>query len=385
VRLLVLNWQDRLNPQGGGAETHIHEVFGRLAGRGHEVTLLCSGWPGVERRIELDGMEVIRVGTRYTFSAGAPVFYRRELARRPFDLVVEALNKVPLFSPLWSGRRVVLLAHHLFGATAFREAAFPVAGMTWLLERPLSRVYRGLPAEAISRSTAEDLVARGLRPEDTRVIYPGIDLDFFDPAQPAERFAEPTFLYVGRLRRYKGVDLLITALGRLRDRGVPARLIVAGRGEWEPRLRGLAERLGLGQRVDFRGFVTEEEKRDLFRRAWANLFSSPKEGWGITNLEAAACGTPTIASDSPGLRESVVAGETGLLVPHGDVEALAGAMRQLASDRGRVEELGRGALAFARAFSWERTARETEAHLAGAVERRTGPTEESITWSARGA
>jgi glycosyltransferase involved in cell wall biosynthesis len=187
------------------------------------------------------------------------------------------------------------------------------------------------------------------------------------------------------LRRYKGVDLLITALARLRDRGVRARLVVAGRGEWEPRLRGLAERLGLGQRVDFRGFVTEEEKRDLFRRAWANLFSSPKEGWGITNLEAAACGTPTIASDSPGLRESVVAGETGLLVPHGDVEALAGAMRQLASDAERVEALGRGALAFARSFSWERTARETEAHLAGVAEQRPGPTEESITWSARGA
>lgn len=362
MRLLLVNWQDRLNPQAGGAEIHLHEVFGRLAAAGDAITLLVSGWAGCPPTEVVDGMEVHRVGSRYTFGAVAPRYYRRHL-RGGFDLVVEALNKVPVFSPLWSERPVVLLVHHLFGTTAFREASFPLAAATWLLERPLAAVYRGVPVEVISRSTGEDLVERGLRARDIRVIYPGVDLDFFRPAPEPSRTAIPTFLYLGRLKRYKGVDLILQAIARLRGEGVPARLVVGGRGEWEPQLRSLSARLGIGADVEFAGFVSEERKRELFRSCWANVFASPKEGWGITNLEAGACGTPSIASDSPGLRESVVHERTGLLVPHGDVAALAAAMRRLATDRAVVERLGAEARRFALTHSWDRAAEETAEHL----------------------
>lgn len=363
MRLLLINWQDRLNPHAGGAEAHLHEIFGRLAARGHEITLLASSWPGAPPRTAVDGMEVHRTGGRHTFSAAVVRYYRRILARTPFDLVVEALNKVPVFSPAWSGRPGMLIVHHLFGATAFREASPPVAALTWLLERPLPRFYRGLPVEAISMSTKDDLVARGLRGDDIRVIHPGVDVDFFTPAAAAPRAPQPTFLYLGRLRRYKGIDLVLRALAMLTARDVDARVVIAGRGEYLENLRDLAARAGVADRVEFAGFVTEEEKRALFRRAWANVFPSPKEGWGITNLEAAACGTPSIASDSPGLRESVRHGETGLLVQHGDVAALAAAMEQLARDRREVDRLGAGALAFAAQFTWDNAALATEAHM----------------------
>jgi glycosyltransferase involved in cell wall biosynthesis len=363
VNVLLVNWQDRLNPQAGGAETHLHEIFGRLVARGHRVTLLVSGWPGAPERAEVDGMQVVRTGSRYTFGIRAPRVGRRLLAARPHDLVVEALNKVPTFAPSWSSAPVVLLVHHLFGTSAFQEANVALASATWLLERPLAPVYRGLPAQAISQSTVDDLVRRGLRRDDIEVIHPGVDLDFFSPAPVSSRAAEPTFAYVGRLRRYKRVDLILRAMARLRDRGIPARLVVAGRGEWEPQLRRLAESLGLGASVAFLGFVSEEQKRELFRAAWANVFVSPKEGWGITNIEAAACGTPTVASDSPGLRESVLDGRTGLLVPHGDAVALADALGRLATDASLVEALGAEAQAFARQFTWEAAADRTEAHL----------------------
>ena len=363
MKLLLINWQDRLNPQAGGAEAHLHEIFGRLVARGHDVTLLVSGWGGAPAHDTLDGMQVHRTGSRYSFSVAVPRYYGRHLRNEPFDLVIEALNKVPVFSPAWSGRPGLLIVHHLFGATAFREAPPPLAAMTWVLERPLARVYRGLPVEAISRSTADDLVARGLRASDVRVIHPGVDVEFFTPDPAVRRFDEPTFLYLGRLKRYKGIDLVVRAVARLVAEGVAVRLVVAGRGEQLESLRGLSARLGIADRVEFAGFVTEEGKRDLFRRVWVNVFPSPKEGWGITNLEAAACGTATIASDSPGLRESVVDGETGLLVPHGDVPALAGAMRRLAADREGMETLGRAARRFASGFTWDRAAMETETHL----------------------
>ena len=365
MKLLVVNWQDRLNPQGGGAEIHIHETFGRLAERGHQVSLLASGFAGAPPRDRLDGMEVHRVGGRHTFNAVAPGYYLRHLAAERFDVVVEALNKVPLFSPLWAARPTVLLVHHLFGTTAFREASFPVAAATWLLERPIGRVYRRSPAQAISRSTAEDMVARGLPEDAIRVIYPGIEVGFYTPDPAVPRLAEPTFLYLGRLRRYKGIHFVLRAVAALRDRGTRVRLLVGGKGDYEPELRRLAAELRLDDRVEFLGFVSEERKRELFQTVWANVFPSPKEGWGITNLEAAGCATPTIASDSPGLRESVMHGRTGILAPHGDVAALAEAIGGLAANPGEVARLGAGALEFAQGFTWTRTAEETEAHLAG--------------------
>ena len=299
-----MNWQDLRNPQSGGAEVHLHEIFGRLARRGHRVSLLVSGFPGAPAREEVDGMEVHRAGGRHGYTLAARPYYRRHLAREGWDVVVEDLNKVPLFTPLWVRRPLVLLVHHLFGATAFREASAPFAAATWLFERPIPLVYRGVPTQAVSESTADDLVSRGLKREDITVIHNGVDLDFFRPDAEVERCTHPTFLSVGRLKKYKRIDHAIEAVARLKARGVAVRLVIAGKGDDEPRLREVTDRLGAGDVVHFEGFVSEERKRELLRTCWATVQPSPKEGWGITNVEAAACGTPTVASDSPGLRGS---------------------------------------------------------------------------------
>jgi glycosyltransferase involved in cell wall biosynthesis len=362
LRILVLNWLDRENPRAGGAETHLHEVFGRLAARGHEVTALVSGWQGCESRATLDGIEVHRSGRRYTFSLTAPAHYRRRLATRGFDVVVEDLNKVPLFSPLWVSAPVVLLAHHLFGTTAFQAGPMPLAAATWLLERPIPRVFAGLRAIAISQSTKHDLVARGLDANLIEVVPNGIDVRYYTPDESV-RAPEPTLLFVGRLKEYKRVDLVIEAVVLLASRGLEVRLDVVGEGEAMERLRALARRLGAGDRVRFLGFVPEEQKRDALRRAWVHVLTSAKEGWGISNLEAAACATPSVASAVPGLRESVVDGETGVLVPYGDTHALADALARLLCDGDLRRRMGVAARAFAERFSWDASADGVEAVL----------------------
>ena len=371
--ILVVNWQDRENPQAGGAEAHLHEIFGRLAARGHRVTALVSGWPGAGSPVELDGMEVHRTGSRYTFSLAAPRYYRRHLAGRRFGVVVEDLNKVPLFTPLWTSAPVVPLVHHLFGSTAFHEAAFPVALATWLLERPVPWIFRGRTGVAVSESTREDLVDRGVPRVAIQVVPNGIDLQAFTPDPDGARFPRPTLLYLGRLKRYKRVDLVLRALAELvRDRDDPPRLLVAGKGDHREELESLAGTLDLQEHVRFLGFVSEEEKLELFRRSWVHVLTSPKEGWGIANMEAAACGTPTVASDSPGLRESVVDGRTGLLVPHGDVGRLARAVASLLDDPGRLQAMGVEARAWAEGFSWDASADAMESLLARVVASR-GP------------
>lgn len=366
-----MNWQDRENPRSGGAEIHLHRIFGRLADRGHDVDLLCSGWEGAEPRVRLDGVDVHRVGRRYTFGLHARRYYRRHLAALDHDVIVEDLNKVPLFTPRWGSTPVVLLVHHLFGTTAFQEANPVLAAATWLLERPVPRVFREVPVVAVSASTARDLEARGFAPDRIQVVPNGIDTGRLTPLPPgASRYPEPTILYLGRVKRYKRVDLVLEALALLRERGRSARLLVVGRGDHAATLRRRARGLGLGEdRVRFLGFVSEEDKLDLLRRAWVHVLTSPKEGWGIANLEAAACGTPTVASDSPGLRDSVKHGATGLLVPHGDVEALAEALDALLADPDRVEAMGRRARSFSEGFSWDESARRMEAILAARVAR----------------
>jgi glycosyltransferase involved in cell wall biosynthesis len=360
LRILVVNWQDRENPQAGGAEIHLHEIFGRLAAAGHEVSLLCGGWPGCPPTANVDGIEVSRVGTRNTFRLLARRGFRQHFANRPIDVLVEDINKMPLHTPRWGVKKVVAVVPHLFGGTVFEELPFPVAAAVWLAERPIPWVYRGVPFEAISESTASDLVKRGIPRENIRVIYCGIDTKQFTP-EPGARAEVPVFAYLGRLKRYKAVDLVIRGFASAAIPG--ARLEIAGAGDYRGDLERLAASLDLGDRVTFLGRISEAEKLRLLRRAWALVFTSPKEGWGITNLEAAACGTAVIASNSPGIRESVRDGETGFLVRHGDVDALASNMRKLAGDRALAERLGAAGRAFATGFTWERAAHETERHL----------------------
>lgn len=361
LRVLVVNWQDRENPMAGGAEEQLHQVFGRLAARGHRVTLLCSGWPGAPARVELDGIRVHRTGRRYTFSAAAPLYYERRLADEPVDVVVEDLNKIPMLAPIWVRARArLLLVHHLFGATAFRDANWALAAATWLLERPIPSLYRGMPCVAVSESTLEDLARRGLASSSTTVIQNGVVLERLRPAK--ERFPTPTIACLGRLKRYKGIDLVLRAAAVLSDRGQPVDLVVAGKGDAREELEREARRLGIHDRVRFAGFVSEDEKRELLSRSWVHAYTSPKEGWGITSIEASACGTATVASDAPGLRETVRHGETGLLVPHGDVEALASALARLLDPAVR-DRMGRAARAMAKAYTWDRAALAFEALL----------------------
>ena len=227
--------------------------------------------------------------------------------------------------------------------------------------------YARAAVHAISASTRDDLIARGFAPGAIRVIYPGVDTARYAPAASVPREGEPAFLYVGRLKRYKQVDTAIRALARVRASAPRSRLWIAGTGDDRSRLEREARHAGVADAVDFLGYVSEDRKLELYRRAWAVVLPSLKEGWGITNLEAAACGTPAVAADNSALRESVREGETGFLVPTGAAEAFAAALGRIAADPELRGRLAGGARAFAATFSWERAARETMDHLEGAV------------------
>ncbi len=363
MRILLVNWNDRENPQAGGAEIHLHELFGRIAFWGHQVHLIASGWPRCIPDTMVDGIQVTRIGGRHSFARRARGAVRRALREQRFDVVVEDINKLPLFLPTLTALPFVAIVPHLFGTTAFAEASPPMAAVVWAAELPIPWVYRHAAFHAISESTRDDLVRRGVAADRVVVIHPGVDSKAYQPDPATPRAPHPTFLYLGRLKRYKGVEFALRALAIARAARADIALDICGQGDDRPRLERLATELGLTGAARFLGFVPEEEKKRLLRESWAVVFPSPKEGWGITNVEAAACGTPALASDSPGLRESVQNGVTGYLVPHGDAQALADRMLALARDPGSVERLGRAARTFAESLSWDTAARATIAHI----------------------
>ena len=357
-RILLLNERDLHHPQAGGAEVHCFEIFRRLVAAGDEVTLLASDFAGASPEEMVQGIRVRRVGSRFGYYARVPAAYRRLRREAPLDVVVEDLNKFPFFARLWVREPVVVLAHHLFGRTAFRQVAFPIAAATVAAEWLVPRLYRGLPVVAVSPSTRDELARGGLRPTDVRVIPNGLDHTHYRPG-PGPRAASPTVLVLGRVEPYKRVDLLVDAVAALPG----VRLVVAGTGTGLDAVRARVAACGVEDRVEVRGAVDEEEKVRLLQTAHVAASASEKEGWGLTVLEAAACGTPAVATDVPGLRDAVRDGETGLLVRPGDVPALAAALRRVLEDDALRERLGAAALRWAARFTWDSAAVEVSAVL----------------------
>lgn len=354
--LLAINFRDPADPEAGGAELHLAHILDEAVRRGWRVTWLASGFPGGAPEAERGGIRVVRRGTWWDFNLVVPGVLKREFSAPAPDLVVEDVNKVPCFAPWWTRAPVAVIVPHLFGSTALREASLPVALYVMALETMIPLAYRRSRFVAISESTRDDLAARGIAPDRVSVVHCGLDHATYrtDPAAApgAAKSPHPTVVFVGRLRRYKGVDWVMRAFPAVLARVPKARLLVIGDGPFEAALRRAAARLGVAQAVDFLGFLPAAEKVKRLREAWVVVQPSPKEGWGLTVIEAGACGAAVVAADSPGLRDSVRRDQTGLLVPYGDDGALSAALLRVLEDRRLRERLAAAGIARAATFSW---------------------------------
>ena len=359
MNILVVNWQDRTNPLSGGAEVHFQEIFSRIARRGHRVTLCCSAHRNRPHRETIDGIEIIRRGSRELFNVRFPLQWLAELRSRPFDVVVEDLNKLPFFTPLFVRRPLAGIAHHLFGKTVFLETGFLTASYVYWMERVALAFYRTrMPFMVVSPSTRDEFIARGFPAERLAVIHNCVDHSRYTPGN-TPKSPVPLVGYFGRLKKYKGVDQLLRAIPRVRERFPALTAVIAGEGDDRPRLEALAGSLGVGGTVEFTGYCPEERKIELLRSMWCTVATSSKEGWGLTIVEANACGTPAIASDVPGLRDAVRDNATGLLYPYGDVEALSRRIVLMLEDDALRKRLSDGGVAWAQQFDWDIAAEKT--------------------------
>ncbi len=359
--ILLLTDRDWTHPQGGGTGANLFGQVAHWLEWGHRVTVVSGTYPGAEAVSRpAPGLELHHMGSRTTVFPRAAWAVRRGLADDA-DVVLEVVNGITFLTPLWLKKPRVTLVHHIHRDHYVTELGRKGAVAAMVAETlPLKLLYTGSPFLTISDSARRDMVELGIPEEDIHVGYLGV-VPFPEPL--AEREATPRLLYLGRLKRYKRIELLLDVLEAIPD----AVLDIAGDGDHRPELEAEIAARGLGDRVVLHGHVSEEFKAELYARSWLNLTASSAEGWCLTVMEAATCGTPSVALRVGGLPESIVDGETGLLADDGP--GLTAAVQRLVADDDLRSRMGAAARSRAHGFTWERTARESLTLLEETAER----------------
>jgi glycosyltransferase involved in cell wall biosynthesis len=348
LHILVLVDRDWTHPQGGGNGTNLYGQVSRWIAWGHRVTIVTGSYPGAKPVEELaPNLVVHRKGGRA--SVFARVFWTvRRGVGRDADVVLEVINGITFLTPLWLRKPRVALVHHVHRDLYVNEFGRLGHLLFWALEAvPLRYLYRHARFLTISQSARSDLVGVGIPPENITVAYLGVEPGAF---RRGRRAAEPRLLYLGRLKAYKRIENVLDVLEAVPE----ATLDIAGDGDHRQALEAEIERRGLTPRVQMHGWVDDETKAELYSRAWITLTASSSEGWSLTVMEAALCGTPSAALAVGGLSESIVDGETGVLAH--DLDELRRRVREVVERPELRKRLGDGAERRARTFTWERPA-----------------------------
>lgn len=356
MKILIFNWRDIKNPRGGGAEILTHEMAMGLVKKGHEVVLFTSSFKGAQEEEFVDGVKIIRAGGSLGVYWQAFRYYAKRFKGK-FDIVIDEINTIPFFTPLYVKEKVVSHINQLARRVWFYESVFPISLFGYLSEFLLLKLYRHRPSITISKSTRDDLVHLGFNKDNVFIIPMGIDFEPLD--KMPEKEARPTMIYVGRLKRSKRVHHIISAFKMIKQNIDNCCLWIVGNGDehYKRYLKRLA-----GQRDDIKFFegASNEKKLELMRRAHLIVVTSVREGWGLIVTEANAMGTPAVVYSVPGLKDSVKDGINGLQVEDNTPYGLADTIIALFKDRQHLDKLSQQALEDAGEYHWIKTVEETE-------------------------
>jgi glycosyltransferase involved in cell wall biosynthesis len=367
-RVSMLAWRDLDDPEAGGSELHASNIAALWAEAGIEVTMRTSFAAGHPQVTWRDGYRVIRKAGRYLVFPRA-AFSEMMGWHGGRDGLVEIWNGMPFFSPLWSRTAHVTWLHHVHAEMWQMTLPPRLARFGNLVESKVAPpIYRHTPIVTLSESSKRELVHDlHFRPERVSVVAPGVDPQY-TPA--GEKSPTPLVVAVGRLVPVKQFDVLIDALLRIKPAQPGLAAVIVGEGYRREELEAQIRQARAEDWISLPGRVEEAEKVDLYRRAWVLASASAREGWGMTITEAAACGTPAVATNVAGHSDAVVDGVTGILAD--DPDSLRGALEVVLRDEGLRHRLSAAAREHAARYTWAATARGTLEVLAAAAIARRG-------------
>jgi len=266
--------------------------------------------------------------------------------------VIDEINTKPFMTPKFvkDGTPIIALIYQLAREFWFLETPFPVSWIGYhLLEDQWLKKYRNIPTLTISHSTKEDLINLGFK----KVTIVPIGLNIHSLSEVPEKEDTPTFIFLGRMGHAKCPDHVLAAFQHIKREIPDARLWMVGNGAMRQKLEN--------KKIDgvtFFGYVSSEKKLKFLSRAHAILVPGVREGWGLVVTEANAMGTPAIAYDVHGLRDSVKDGKTGLLT-ESNPESMAKEVLRFFEDDDLRDRLTHGALKDAGDYDWDKSAEET--------------------------
>jgi glycosyltransferase involved in cell wall biosynthesis len=331
---------------------------------GHEVTWFCRSFKYGKNEETVDGIKVIRRGNLITMYLFAPIYYWG-LQKKP-DVVIDISNTIYWQTPLWAWRsRKIAYLNQLAQDVFYYEYPVLISRFGRFIEKLQYLIYLNTNFACYAQSTKSDLITMGIDPEKVNVFSLGIDHKRYIPGIKSKT---PLFICVNRLVRMKRTDLAIKAMSLLNKTHPEAKLVIVGTGYDRPRLEKLRDDLNLqitvtfsDENVWFFNKNQKDKKIQLMQRAWALVFPSVKEGWGMTVTESAACGTPSIVTDVTGLRNSVVKDKTGLIVSSNPtLDELSKSMERIIVDSELRNRLSKNALQFSKNFNWDNSCQQFE-------------------------
>jgi len=355
MRILWYNWRDIKNPEAGGAEVFTHEVCKRIVKQDgvDSVTLFSASFPGGFAEEKIDGVKIVRRGNKYSVYSEAKKFYNQN--KDYFDIIVDEINTKPFHTPSFvHDKPVVALIHQLAREFWFYETRFPINIIGYLfLEKYWLKKYRNVPTITVSKSTAEDLTRLGF--EHVTIVPEGLGFELLEGLP--EKEAKPTILFVGRLKKAKKPDDVLRAFKIIKDEIPEAKLWIVGDGYMMKTLKKMAQRMfpEASDSITLFGMQYDKRKLELMSKAHVLLVPGVREGWGLVVTEANAMGTPAVAYDVPGLRDSVIDGVTGTLVTRGDYVGMAIEAVEILKDHIKRKSLSDNALQNAKHFDWDKT------------------------------
>lgn len=372
LRIAWLNQLDWQNPLAGGAERTIHEVGRRLADRGHSVTLYAERFRGSSEVEVSEGVQIVRPAARGMLHPW--VLTNSKSFDGKFDVVIADFSK-PIPWVLCPGLSipVVQFVRHINGKLLMSEVPLIFGPPIWLSERfSLKWFHKSSPVITESDSTINALIQIGVERHRIQKILPGVDHSVYFPVRDCQS-ATPVIIYVGRLKRYKRVDLAILAFREVLFRFPYARFVIIGDGDDTPRLRRVAAEARVAESTDFLGFLRTAEVVEWLRRAWVNVQPSSAEGWGLSITEAAACGVPTVAFNTSCLPESVGPPSRKYLAKDGCITDLAKSLcGAIADSTPPIRTSYDSLIDYARGFDWDVTAFRMESFLSDVASGQSG-------------
>jgi glycosyltransferase involved in cell wall biosynthesis len=356
MNILILNWRDIKNEWAGGGEVYVFELAKRWVKMGHNVDLFCG--QGIYKKFpeeeKIDGINIFRKGGRFSLYFWAFIYYFKKF-RKKSDIIVDVQNGIPFFSVFYSRKPKVAVVYHVHGRQFFVELNFPFNVIGYFAEKYIFPiVYRWTKIIAISKTTKDDLIKLGFKEKNIDIVYCGIN---YKNGRLSEKFASPTILYLGRIKKYKRVDMLIKIMPEVLKRVPNARLLISGWGTEAATITDMSMRSLVRKRVKIVGPVSEQEKKELLSKSWVFVNPSIGEGWGIGVIEANLCGTPAVAFKVNGLRESIRHGETGFLAK--DEGDLIDKICNLLKNETLLKKMGNNAKEWAKKFNWESSAEKS--------------------------